>query len=363
MWSPGAVNYLTDWSTQVVNGTVMVGTPTLTVNVVGNGTVRANTVLLTNYPNTTSRVWDANVTLDALPDAGWAFSSWTGQVDGGAGNPNYVIMDDFTKSVTANFAEQPPAISPVPTSLTFSADVGGANPANQTLDICNGGGGMLNWTASITGSNAALFSMSPMSGTNLIAAQCNSTEVAVDITGLTEGTYLATITITGNSSVEVPVTLHIISPPEEEEVPVELHIESALPGVVVAPASLSASGLSISPHQVKPGQEVTISINVANTGGKTGSYNAILYINSVVEKSQSVSVAPGTTKNVIFTVSKSDAGVYDVLLAGQSGQFEVVSTGWFGGGLGTGGIVAIVVIVIALIVALVFVLRRTRRTV
>jgi len=69
------------------------------------------------------------------------------------------------------------------------------------------------------------------------------------------------------------------------------------------------------------------------------------------------------TKNVVFTVTKSDAGVYDVSIAGQSGQFEVVSAGWFGGGLGTGGIVAVVVIVIALIVALVFILRRTRRAV
>jgi hypothetical protein len=108
---------------------------------------------------------------------------------------------------------------------------------------------------------------------------------------------------------------------------------------------------------------VTISINVANSGGETGSYNAVLYINGAVEDSQLVSLAGGMTKNVIFMVSKSDAGVYDVSIAGQSGQFEVVHTGWFGGGLGTGGIIVIVVIVIVLILALVFVLRGTRRAV
>ena len=136
-----------------------------------------------------------------------------------------------------------------------------------------------------------------------------------------------------------------------------------MPEMPVTPAAISCSGLSISPQQVKPGEEVTISVNVANTGGERGSYNAILYINGAVEDSQSVSVAPGTSTNVIFTVSKSDAGAYDVLIAGQSEQFEVVSTGWFGGGLGTGGIIAIVVIVIAIIVALFFVLRGTRRAV
>jgi len=65
---------------------------------------------------------------------------------------------------------------------------------------------------------------------------------------------------------------------------------------------------------------------------------------------------------VIFTVTKSKAGVYDVSLAGQSGQFEVVGGGgWFAGGLGTGGIIAIVVVVIVLIVAVIFILRGTAR--
>ena len=131
----------------------------------------------------------------------------------------------------------------------------------------------------------------------------------------------------------------------------------------VEPANLSVSSLSISPHQVKSGEEVTISINVANTGGETGSYNAVLYINGAVEDSQSVSVAPGVTENVIFKVSKSQAGVYDVLIAEQSGQFEVVGGGWVGGGLGTSRIVAIVAIAIALIVGVVFILRRARRAV
>jgi len=66
---------------------------------------------------------------------------------------------------------------------------------------------------------------------------------------------------------------------------------------------------------------------------------------------------------VIFKVTRSDAGVYDVSIAGQSGQFTVVHTGWFAGGLSTVGIVVIVVIAIVLILALVFVLRGTRRAV
>jgi len=236
---------------------------------------------------------------------------------------------------------KPPAISVSPDSLTFDVVEGGENPPDRTLELCNSESGTLDWSLTDT---AGWLSENPTSD-SLAEDDCEDVTVSVDVAGMEAGDYSATITITGAGEVRVAVNLHI---------------ESAAPG---EPTNLSVSSVSISPQRVNPGEEVTISINVANTGGETGSYNAILYINGVVEDSQSVSVAGGASKNVIFTVSKSDAGVYDVSIAGQSGQFTVVSTGWFGGGLGTSGIVAIVVIVIALIVALVFVLRRTRRAV
>jgi len=453
----------------VVNGTVRAGMPALTVNVTpaGNGTVDITGASIpSSYPNTTIWDWDDVVTLEAIDSTpGWGFVSWSGNLTGST-NPTSITMDDFTKNVTANFIELPPQISPDPTNLTFSGNVGEA-VGNKTLQICNGGGGILNWTANITGANATLFSMSPMSGGNLTAAQCSNSTVAVNITGLTARTYYANITISegapggggmagyftngGVTPAVVLVTLNLgvpeISasptpltfttsegedPPDQtlevcntgtgtldwslsegatwlsvsptsggnlghddcnstevsvdasglaagdysatititgpgasntpQSVSVSLHIESGMPPVPVTPAAISCSGLSISQQQVQPGQEVTISVIVTNSGGETGSYNAVLYINGAVEDSQSVSVPGGTSKNVIFNVAKSKAGVYDVSVCGQSGQFQVVGGGgWFAGGLGTGGIIAIVVIVIVLIVALVFILRGTTR--
>jgi len=234
----------------------------------------------------------------------------------------------------------PPTIALSPDSLAFDAIEGGENPPDQTLELCNRGSGTVDWSLT---DNTAWLSEAPTGG-SLAEDQCEDVRVSVDVTGMEAGDYSATITFTGAGEVQVPVSLHI---------------ESAAP---VKPANLSASALSISPQQVEPGEEVTISINVANTGGETGSYNAVLYINGVVEDNQTVSVAGGTSKNVIFTVSKTKAGGYDVSLAGQSGQFEVVGGGWVGdGGLGTGGIIAIVVAVIVLGVALVLILRGRRR--
>lgn len=469
---PGTGAYLTDildpdsadilnW-TMVVNGTVKVGTPKLTVNVTpaDKGDVDITGASIpSSYPNNTTWAWDDVVNLEAVNStAGWGFVNWTGDVADANATSTTVTMANFTQNATANFEELPPEISPDPANLTFSGNVGEA-VTNQTLQICNGGGHTLNWTANITGTNVTWLSMSPMNGTNLTAAcnftecnltKCNSTEVAVNTTDLPMGIYHANITInstdTGVVNKTVPVTLNLGVPaisaspipltfttnegenPADKTleiwnsgtgtlnweltdnaawlgeslmsdsstgvddktsvtvsvdasgmaagdysatititgsptvtVPVTLNIVSAMPELPVAPAQLSASGLSISPQQVQPGLDVTISINVANTGGETGSYNAVLYINGVVEDSQSVSVAGGTSKNVIFTVTKSKAGVYDVSVAGQNGQFEVVGGGWFAGGLGTGGIIAIVVVVIVLIAALVFILRGTTR--
>jgi len=281
--------------------------------------------------------------LIAEADADYAFLEWSGNVseidDVNSTNTNITMYGNY--SIMALFG--PHDFDATPRSLTFTT-VEGENPPSQTLEICNTGNGTLDWSVS---DNKGWLKESPTSG-SLAEEGCEDVKVSVDVAGMRAGDYRATITFTGSPTLEVPVSLHI---------------ESAMIEIPGGPAGLSASALSISPQQVQPDQDVTISINVANTGGKTGSYNAVLYINSVVEDSQTVSVAAGASKNVIFTVSKSQAGVYDVSLAGQSGQFEVVGGGgWFGGGgLGTGGIIAIVVVVIILIVAVIFILRGTTR--
>ena len=131
--------------------------------------------------------------------------------------------------------------------------------------------------------------------------------------------------------------------------------------MAVEPAKFVASYLRISPNQVLPGQEVKISINIANHGEERGSDTVDLYINSQLEQSQTVGVSPGCCQDVVFKVTKSTPGTYQVSVKGQQGQFTVLApaaTGFFAGGLGTGGIIAIVVIVIALILGLVLILKR-----
>jgi len=127
--------------------------------------------------------------------------------------------------------------------------------------------------------------------------------------------------------------------------------------------------MKVSPQQVLPDQEVEISINIANHGGESGAHNVALFINGYVEQSQTVSVSPGSARLVVFRISKTVPGTYQVSMEGAQGQFIVLdisestaqpaATG--GGGLGTAGIVTIVIIVLALIVAIVFIFRSTSR--
>jgi uncharacterized repeat protein (TIGR02543 family) len=67
---------------------------TLTTNVVGSGSVSRN-------PDQATYVYGDVVELSAVPDVGWSFSGWSGDLSG-SNNPETITMDD-NKTVTATF--------------------------------------------------------------------------------------------------------------------------------------------------------------------------------------------------------------------------------------------------------------------
>jgi hypothetical protein len=137
-----------------------------------------------------------------------------------------------------------PVLSVTPAEFTFDATEGGANPPAQTLTVDNVGDGSLDWTAS---EDAGWLNVDPTTGSD-----GDSSAVTVDMTGLTPGTYVDTITITdplaSNSPVHVPVTFNI----------------EALPIIVLDPTSIEVT--------VTEGDAVpTEMISILNGGG--GSLN------------------------------------------------------------------------------------------
>lgn len=95
------------------------------------------------------------------------------------------------------------------------------------------------------------------------------------------------------------------------------------------PATFSLSSLKIGPEEVISGEAVAVSVFVANTGGKEGTYKAKLTINGEEEESKSVTLAAGESKGVAFLVTKEDVGNYNVAIGDLSGSFVVVAPASF----------------------------------
>jgi hypothetical protein len=93
-----------------------------------------------------------------------------------------------------------------------------------------------------------------------------------------------------------------------------------------APAKFEVSNLTISPSQIQLNQEITISLNVTNTGGKSGDYNLELKVNGTVKSTTQVTVAPGASQIVNLTLTGDAAGKHQIEVAGLSGEFEVIKS-------------------------------------
>ena len=94
-----------------------------------------------------------------------------------------------------------------PSSLTFSAEAGGANPASQTLLVEDPEGGAVSWTSTVSTSDGGRWlSISPSSGTTP-----TKPSVLVDIAGLAAGSYSGEVSISDpdEQATVVRVTLEV----------------------------------------------------------------------------------------------------------------------------------------------------------
>jgi hypothetical protein len=92
---------------------------------------------------------------------------------------------------------------------------------------------------------------------------------------------------------------------------------------VLKPAIFITSALTVSPTVVKPGEMVTIDVTVVNTGEQAGTYTVKLIINSIITKTQDVTLKAGESKSITFTISENVAGTYHVGIDRLAGSFVV----------------------------------------
>ena len=167
------------------------------------------------------------------------------------------------------------------------------------------------------------------------------------------GRYTVSLKVTGAGGTDI------------EEKQGYIHVTD-VPGRVaeVKPTGLVTSCIRVEPGQVLPHEGVKISINVTNGSDTEGSYETILNINGKLEDSQVIDVSPGSSQTVVFDVTKTKPGTYEVSIDGHKVQFVVTgstpSSVTTGDGLGTSTIIAIILGSVLAAIAIVFVARRRR---
>jgi hypothetical protein len=121
----------------------------------------------------------------------------------GATNTPQTITASLT--VTAQ-----PALGLSPTTFSFTATQGGANPVPKTLNITNPGTGTLTWSVT-KNANTNWLTLTPASGTTTTGT--SPVTLSVNTLGLLAGPFTAAITVTAgtatNSPQTIPVTLTV----------------------------------------------------------------------------------------------------------------------------------------------------------
>jgi len=90
-----------------------------------------------------------------------------------------------------------------------------------------------------------------------------------------------------------------------------------------APGPIRVRNLRITPDRVKPGSRVTIIAEVTSARPVKISYSVVLKVKGIVEAIKEITLGPGQSQKVAFTILKGEPGTYDVDLEGLKGSFTV----------------------------------------
>jgi uncharacterized protein (TIGR03437 family) len=250
---------------QTINGsaaapqTLTVSTTGAPITFAGNVTLFQGLNWLTVSP-TSGAVTPSNPAMITVTANGSGLSpgTYNGQIAvTSAGSANTVIVNvTFTVSSAPTITISPASLAPV------SYQIGGANPAAQSITVVITGGGAVAFTATASAATGGNWlSVSPGSGTTGLGPP---TTVSVNPAGLQAGAYQGTVTITvtgaSNSPVTLPITLTVT--PAAVTGPTVAAIQNAASS---APTSL-APGLNILIYGTNMGPATLVPYQVGANG-------------------------------------------------------------------------------------------------
>jgi uncharacterized membrane protein len=127
------------------------------------------------------------------------------------------------------------------------------------------------------------------------------------------------------------------------------------------PAEFQISNLEVNPNDVEIGEEVTVSVDVVNIGGQTGSSTISFIVNQTTADTRTVTLEKEESTTVEFKISKQTQGTYIVEVAGEVSQFTVgyeSSNGGSSNPFPFEYLVAAVAIILLIVIILYFLFRR-----
>ena len=93
---------------------------------------------------------------------------------------------------------------------------------------------------------------------------------------------------------------------------------------VLKPADTKVNSLTLSPSSIKPGQTVTVTVEVTNSGDVEGDHSVSLTVGGKVEQSRTIKVKGNSSEKVSFTISRDTPGNYTVKSGGVSKTLTVM---------------------------------------
>ena len=91
----------------------------------------------------------------------------------------------------------------------------------------------------------------------------------------------------------------------------------------IHPASFTATDLSVTPTEVYPGEEVSITVLANNTGSLTGTYEISLVVNNAITKSREITLNGGDSELVSFSLTADTVGEHVVEVGELKSTFIV----------------------------------------
>ncbi len=360
---------------------------TLTINVNGNGSATPTAGEYT-YPEGTL------VDITAVPDEGWEFAGWTGEVaDPNAASTTVTIDGD--KTITANFTEVVIIVytltikingsgSSTPPIGTHQHNEGDVVSITATADE---GWQFDGWTGDVASPASASTSVTMSSDKTITAnfsdaappvvsevSASGASRTAIDITWTTDEPgdsqvdYYASpgqlspldSTLVTQHSVRLteltPATTYyykVMSRDASGNLTVSEEYSFA---TAATEATFATANWDTSLESIEEGTKLSISFSVVNNGDLPGTYTASLTVNGNIADSKEVTLEAGASQQISLATTQSAVGDYTVSINGFAISFEIAEDG--GSGVSTSVIIFIFIGLLLLIAAIVFYLKR-----